>query len=181
MAHKTCHACAQTQKLVEFIDRCKNFDGGYGCVPDAESHAGQIFCCVAALDIVGATDHIDRDKLCWWLCERQVLPCGGLNGRPEKLPDVCYSWWVLSALAVLGRLAWIDQDKLADYIVACQDTELGGIADRPGDAADVYHLFFGLAGLSLMHKCGLEPIDPAYALPVSVLRSNSHANIKESG
>lgn len=28
-------------KAVEFILRCKNFDGGFGCVPGAESHAGQ--------------------------------------------------------------------------------------------------------------------------------------------
>ena len=148
-------------------------------MPDAVSHAWQFLCCVAALDIVGAGVPVDRERLSWWLAERQVMSCGGLNGRPEKLPDVCYSWWVLSSLAVLGRLSWIDQDKLADFIVSCQDTELGGIADRPGDAADVYHLFFGLAGLSLMGKCGLEAIDPAYALPVAVLKSNSHATVKE--
>ena len=55
----------------------------------------------------------------WWLCERQ-LPSGGLNGRPEKLPDVCYSWWVLSSLAILGRIHWIDSKKLTKYILACQ-------------------------------------------------------------
>ena len=31
-------------KAVDFVDRCRNFDGGYGAVPGAESHAGQIFC-----------------------------------------------------------------------------------------------------------------------------------------
>lgn len=41
-------------KAVEFIVSCQNFDGGFGCVPGAESHAGQIFCCVAALSIAGA-------------------------------------------------------------------------------------------------------------------------------
>ena len=39
-------------KAVEFIARCKNFDGAFGCIPEAESHAGQTFCCVAALAIV---------------------------------------------------------------------------------------------------------------------------------
>jgi prenyltransferase beta subunit len=47
-----------------------------------------VFCCVGALAIVGALHHVDKDLLGWWLCERQ-LPSGGLNGRPEKLPDVC--------------------------------------------------------------------------------------------
>jgi geranylgeranyl transferase type-2 subunit beta len=26
----------------DFVARCKNFDGGFGCVPGAESHAGQV-------------------------------------------------------------------------------------------------------------------------------------------
>jgi prenyltransferase beta subunit len=46
-----------------------------------------VFCCVAALAIAGALHHVDKDLLGWWLCERQVKS-GGLNGRPEKLPDV---------------------------------------------------------------------------------------------
>ena len=84
-----------------------NFDGGFGSRPGSESHAGQIYCCVAFLSITGHLHKIDADLLGWWLAERQ-LPSGGLNGRPEKLPDGCYSWWVLSSLAILGRLHWID-------------------------------------------------------------------------
>ncbi len=53
------------------------------------------------------------------LAERQT-PTGGLNGRPEKLPDVCYSWWCLSALAILHRLHWIDQPALTNFILNCQ-------------------------------------------------------------
>ncbi len=30
-----------TGKAAEFIDRCRNFDGGYGVLPGCESHAGQ--------------------------------------------------------------------------------------------------------------------------------------------
>jgi len=55
----------------------------------------------------------------WWLAERQ-LPSGGLNGRPEKLPDVCYSWWVFSSLHILGRDHWIDKEKLKSFILASQ-------------------------------------------------------------
>ncbi|KAI3851985.1 hypothetical protein MKW98_019984 [Papaver atlanticum] len=39
---------------------CKNLDGGFGCTPGGEFHLGQIFCCM------------------------------GLDGRPDKLLDVCY-------------------------------------------------------------------------------------------
>jgi geranylgeranyl transferase type-2 subunit beta len=137
-------------------------------------------------------DRIDGDRLGWWLSERQTAS-GGLNGRPEKDEDVCYSWWVLSALAILNRLHWIDQPKLREFILACQvwkcvaslastrslltddlyqnqDTDTGGIADRPGDLVDVYHTFFGIAGLALMGDSTLEPVDPVYALPCTVVR-----------
>ena len=53
------------------------------------------------------------------ISERQTKG-GGLNGRPEKLPDVCYSWWCLSVLSILKRLHWIDQHALACFILNCQ-------------------------------------------------------------
>ena len=164
-------------KAVAHIQACANFDGGYGVSPGAESHAGQIFTCVGALAIAGRLDLVDKDRLGGWLSERQ-LPNGGLNGRPEKLEDVCYSWWVMSSMAVIDRLHWIDRDKLAQYILRCQvstfdltgleilrlillqDPENGGIADRPGDMVDVFHTHFGIAGLSLIGFPGLIAVDP---------------------
>nr|ABK24633.1 unknown [Picea sitchensis] len=155
-------------KAISYVASCKNFDGGFGCTPGGESHSGQIFCCVSALAISGALTHVDRDLLGWWLCERQVKS-GGLNGRPEKLADVCYSWWVLSSLTIIDRVHWIDKEKLKTFILDCQDKEHGGISDRPDDAVDVFHTFFGIAGLSLLEYPGLKPLDPAYALPVHVV------------
>ena len=152
-----------------YVESCKNFDGGFGCTPGGESHAGQVFTCVGALEIAGWVGRaVDVDVLGWWLCERQVRG-GGLNGRPEKLEDVCYSWWVLSSLAIIRRLPWISRPGLQSFILSCQDLEDGGISDRPDDMADVYHTFFGIAGLSLMGFGGLEPVDPVYALPERVV------------
>ncbi|KAF8391444.1 hypothetical protein HHK36_023749 [Tetracentron sinense] len=183
------------EKAVNYIVRCKNLDGGFGCTPGGESHAGQIFCCVGALAITGSLHHVDKDLLGWWLCERQVKS-GGLNGRPEKLPDVglpetelflrtfcslfskndpfvllqvCYSWWVLSSLIMIDRVHWIDKENLVKFILDCQDKENGGISDRPEDAVDVFHTYFGVAGLSLLEYPGLKAIDPAYALPVDAV------------
>jgi len=156
-------------KACAFIGRCANFDGGFGSEPGAETHGGQVFTCVAALAIAGKLeDHVDANVLGFWLAERQ-LPGGGLNGRPEKLPDVCYSWWILSSLKILGRLHWIDKDSLRKFILACQDEDDGGIADRVGDRADVFHTFFGLAGLSFLGDRGLQEVDPVYALPKAVV------------
>jgi geranylgeranyl transferase type-2 subunit beta len=104
---------------VGYIISCANFDGGFGVCPGAESHSGQIYTCLAALSIAGRIDVVDGDKLGRWLSERQVEG-GGLNGRPEKLEDVCYSWWVGSSLAMIGRLHWIDGGRLAKFILSCQ-------------------------------------------------------------
>lgn len=56
---------------------------------------------------------------------RQCRP-GGLNGRPEKLPDVCYSWWILAGLVILRRCHWIDGNALAAWILMCQDDTIDG-------------------------------------------------------
>lgn len=166
-------------KAVGFILECQNFDGGFGCIREAESHAGQVFCCVGALSLAGALTELSSDskeRLTFWLCERQ-LPCGGLNGRPDKLEDVCYSWWVLASLSMLERIDFIDRRSLTAFIIKCQDDVDGGIADRPGDMADVFHTFFGLAGLSLLGDSRLAPIDPTFALPVkTVQRIQSHCS-----
>ena len=147
------------------IKACHNFDGGFGVAPGAESHAGQIFTCLAALSIAGELDAYlgeeGKDRLGAWLSERQVEDSGGLNGRPMKLVDVCYSWWVGSSMAMIDRLHWVDGEKLAKFILSCQDAGEGGIADRPGDMVDVFHTHFGIAGLSLLGYAGVQEVDAA--------------------
>lgn len=108
-----------TAKAVQYVQACANFDGGYGVSPGAETHSGQIFTCLGALAIAGRLDLVDKDRLGGWLSERQ-LANGGLNGRPEKLEDVCYSWWVGSSLAMIDRIHWIDGEKLGNFILQCQ-------------------------------------------------------------
>jgi geranylgeranyl transferase type-2 subunit beta len=169
-------------KAADYILRCRNLDGGFGCVIGAESHAGQVFCCIGALSICRKLNALGCDGielLSWWLAERQC-DSGGLNGRPEKQADVCYSWWILSALSILGKMDWISKKRLGSFILKCQDDVDGGIADRPDDMADVFHTFFGIAGLSLLgylHANTVDDkypsyrrIDPVYALPTDVVQ-----------
>lgn len=76
---------------------------------------------------------------------------GGFNGRPEKLPDVCYSWWALSTAKIIKKENWINFDKLKKFILESQDFDDGGIADRKGNVTDIFHTYFGICGLSLMN------------------------------
>jgi geranylgeranyl transferase type-2 subunit beta len=157
---------------VSYIQSCLNPDGGYGTSPGAETHSGQIFTCLGALSIAGRLDTVPVNRLAAWLSERQITSGpgkGGLNGRPEKKEDVCYSWWVLSSLAMLGKVSWIDREALVQFILKCQDPDMGGISDRPGDMVDVFHTVFGVAGLSLLGFEGLEVVDPVYCMPKGVV------------
>jgi geranylgeranyl transferase type-2 subunit beta len=149
-------------RLSAHIAKCRNFDGAYGPRPGTESHAAYTFCAVGALRVMGM-EIADSDRLAHWLSERQTVS-GGFNGRPEKAPDVCYSWWILSTLEMLGRSAWIDKAALREFILRSQDSEAGGIADRPECVADIFHTFFGFAALSLMGQEGLAEVDVKYAI-----------------
>lgn len=172
---------AMTDEIAEsacnFIIQCRAFDGGFGLLPGAESHAAQVYTCVGCLALCDGLDRLD-DSTATWLSERQVLPSGGFNGRPEKLPDVCYSWWVLLSLAILNKLSWISTEKVEEFILECQNVdtsgldkksleEIGGFSDRPGNQTDVYHTCFALAGLSLLlaDKHDLEEVDPILCMP----------------
>ncbi|KAJ2359155.1 Rab geranylgeranyltransferase [Coemansia sp. RSA 2618] len=154
--------------IVAYVRDSMNYDGGFGSKPGGESHAAQVYTCLACLALVGRLDIVDRGRLSGWLCERQVRS-GGLNGRPQKLEDSCYSWWVGSSLEILGRRAWIDAGKLTEFILSAQDEKRGGIADRPGDVPDVYHTCFGIAGLALVGFGGLKEVDPVYCMPRQVV------------
>eukprot|EP00835_Amoeboradix_gromovi_P003150 NODE_198_length_15297_cov_0.486182.p6 type:complete len:315 gc:universal NODE_198_length_15297_cov_0.486182:3113-4057(+) len=155
---------------VEFIMKCHNYDGGFGSCIGSESHGGQIFTCIGALTIAGKLNVLTDEQillLAWWLSERQ-LPNGGLNGRPEKKEDVCYSWWNVSSLEMIGKLDWIDKKALAEFIRRCQAPD-GGICHKEGQIPDLFHTLFGLTGLSLLQSNKLEKINPVYCIPQYLL------------
>lgn len=157
------------EDAAKFIEDSSNFDGGYGMYPGAESHAAQVYVCLGALALCDRLDTVSSNTASW-LSERQILPSGGFNGRPEKLPDVCYSWWVLLSLAMLGKEHWISFEALEKFILECQDLEHGGFADRPDNQTDVYHTCFALTGLGMMYpeKYAFHEVDPILCLPKNV-------------
>ena len=156
---RSCVSSCVYSRGCAWILSCQNFDGGFGPVPNLESHAAYTFCAIGALSICKVKVPL-KPQLIHWLCERQTVS-GGFNGRPEKAPDVCYSWWITSTLEMLGSTHLIDKNALVSFILKSQDSQNGGIADRPECVPDVFHTFFGMAGLSLLDKSlGLKEIDP---------------------
>ena len=157
-------------KATEYVLSCQNFDGGFGSIPGAESHGAYCFTCIGFLSVTNQLNLINKFETGKWLAERQTH-LGGFNGRPEKLPDVCYSWWVLSSMSMIGTESFFNKELLIKFILECQDEELGGIGDRPGNYHDVFHTFFGLCGLSLMKYEGLKMIAPTWAIPVDDVKN----------
>ena len=96
-------------KSLEFLRRCINEDGGFGGQPEVESHSAYVFCGISAVALLGKLEQLPLKKIKSFLATRQTK-FGGFNGRPEKLPDVCYSWWVLSSLHTVNS-ALISKSK----------------------------------------------------------------------
>lgn len=150
---------------MEYINKCFNLDGGFGGMPNAESHAAYTFCSIGAINLLGYISEFNFQWTLWFLAKRQT-PQGGFNGRPEKLPDVCYSWWVLASIKTITKEVIVDESKLIQYILNCQNSD-GGFTDRPGNPSDIFHTFFAIAALSLLdhQSYSLLEIDPVYSIP----------------
>mmetsp|Transcript_53474 Transcript_53474/g.98909 ORF Transcript_53474/g.98909 Transcript_53474/m.98909 type:complete len:387 (+) Transcript_53474:103-1263(+) len=165
---------AEMEVTTSWLLRCQNLDGGFGCLPDGacESHAGHTFCCMAALALLDAVPKIsqgNQKRLLRWLAFRQCAE-GGLNGRPGKAPDVCYTWWVLASTTIFAEAQQppmsvcdlIDGHALRRFVDSCA-AGTGGIAPHPGDDPDVFHTFFGVAGLALLDAAAEGTVQPELA------------------
>jgi geranylgeranyl transferase type-1 subunit beta len=85
----------------------------------------------------------------------------GINGRPNKIADTCYSWWVAGSLAVLGRLDLLNIGPNIRFLLDRTQHAIGGFAKCEGYPPDIYHSYLGLATLAVMGYEGLKPIHPA--------------------
>ena len=86
-----------------------------------------------------------KNELIHWCVHRQV---NGMQGRPNKLEDTCYSYWIGGTLYLLGYEYLLNQKGLRNYILRCQ-YDLGGFGKIVGAFPDLLHSFYSLAWLSL--------------------------------
>jgi geranylgeranyl transferase type-1 subunit beta len=144
------------EAAVSFVQSCIAYDGGIALLPGQEGHGGSTFCGVAALILLDRMDVLDRDLLIHWCVHRQMR---GMQGRPNKAEDTCYSYWIGATLCLLGREDILDHEALNDFVLGCQ-TQLGGFSKSPGTYPDVLHSFYSMAWLSLSSSSrGKDNID----------------------
>jgi len=139
------------EKALGYIESCITYDGGISLLPGQEGHGGSTFCAIASLKLMdslsGMLDREDRrQRLIHWCAHRQI---GGMQGRPNKAEDTCYSFWIGASLALLGQEELLDHEKLQDFVLSCQ-TRMGGFSKILGVYPDILHAFYSMTYLSLI-------------------------------
>lgn len=145
-------------RTLDYIRRCRTWDGGIGLTPGQEGHGGSVFCATASLrlmgkledvldeDLGGGGDDTWRKELVRWCVSRQLR---GMQGRPNKQEDTCYSYWIGGSLRLLGCDELLDIGELRGFVLRCQ-TDLGGFSKLEGGYfPDLLHSFYSLAWLSI--------------------------------
>ena len=146
-------------RAVDYIQSCRSYDGALGMNPGQEGHGGSTFCAIASLHLMGRLDSILEKDLTWrndlvrWCVSRQCGDAvrnenGGMQGRPNKVEDTCYSYWIGGTLWLMGRDDLLDSKKLRSYILCCQ-TPMGGFSKVIQGTPDVLHSFYSLAWMSM--------------------------------
>ncbi|CEP11352.1 hypothetical protein [Parasitella parasitica] len=153
------------EATVQHIRQLQSFEYGVAQCPDQEAHGGSTFCGIAALALMDKLDEgiINREELVKWCLSRQI---NGFQGRPNKLEDVCYGFWVGAALDILDSFDLVNQVALKEFQSKCQP-KMGGFGKDPQAYPDLLHSYMGVAVLSLMKEPRIEPIHAALNVPLS--------------
>ncbi len=183
-------------KALQFIMSCYNYDGGFGLLPGQESHGGACYTAIASLALLGKLDILtkkQKSKLARWCLRRQVyyyennsmaeegkvknieVEPAGMQGRCNKLPDTCYSFWIGGTLQMLGEewLNMLNKNKLRNYLLKhTQHKRFGGFGKVPGAPPDILHAYFGVCGISLIGQDSqyVKPLNAKFGLAADTVR-----------
>ncbi|CAK9010830.1 Geranylgeranyl transferase type-1 subunit beta (Geranylgeranyl transferase type I subunit beta) (GGTase-I-beta) (Type I protein geranyl-geranyltransferase subunit beta) [Durusdinium trenchii] len=149
------------ERTTAFIKSSQTYDGGFGILPDQEAHGGATYTALASLKLMGKLDAVDRELAERFLAARQV---GGFNGRINKVPDTCYTFWVGGSMQILGVQDLIDAPSAREFVMTCEHAQTGGFSKVPGVSPDILHAHFSVLGMSLLGEPGFAPIEASLAL-----------------
>lgn len=158
-----------------FLDKLQSYEGGLAGTPDGEAHAGYTYCALAACVLAEHPEIYNAPKLLSWLATRQTS-IGGLQGRINKLPDTCYTFWLGGTLAMLSNTSRhvqlpYDVSKLVKFVLACQSAD-GGFSDHPLEKPDLYHTCYAISGLATIAELLQKSAALSDSQPLLVLSDN---------
>lgn len=164
---------------IKFISNCFNYDGAFGQNPGTESHGGSTYCAIASLSLLDKLNLVLEEKklklLERWAVNRQTN--GGFQGRPNKDPDTCYSFWLGATLSIMGSLNRMNKEKNRDFILNNANLLTGGFSKNMESIPDPMHTCLSLCGLSLIGEETLNPINPA--LNITIRAANFLKHLQE--
>lgn len=70
---------------------------------------------------------VNKDEFVKWCLFRQI---DGFQGRPNKLPDVCYGFWIGASLKIVDCFDLVNHEKLRAFMANCQP-KVGGFGKTP--------------------------------------------------
>jgi geranylgeranyl transferase type-1 subunit beta len=125
-------------------------------------------------------DEVIEDDFVRWAVQRQI---GGFQGRPGKLEDVCYSFWIGASLKVsihtygkadeiVGKGDLVDTANIL-FLLSSQ-SPLGGFGKEPDDYSDPYHSYLALAALALDSQMDLKPLEPRWNVSLETVEWMKH-------
>jgi len=153
--------------ISNYILSCQRYDYGFAMEPGCESHGSACYLAIASLWLMGRLDLLPhRDQLIQWLINLQGL---GYCGRPNKLEDSCYTFWIGATLKILGVFLEVTETShLRSFVLDCEG-RMGGFAKWSDADADPYHTHHSLYGISML---GLDPdlpeVHPAFGVTMQV-------------
>ncbi|KAI9342936.1 geranylgeranyltransferase type I beta-subunit-like protein [Obelidium mucronatum] len=154
---------------IKYITESKTYESAFAQGPGEESHGGSTYCAIAALSLLGRLDVVEpyRISLIEWLLKRQQED-GGFAGRPGKVSDTCYSFWVGASLEILGGFQYVDSAANRKFLETTI-SERGGFSKHADATPDPLHSYMGLAGLSIAQEPGLQPLYPPLNITLRAL------------
>jgi len=163
-------------RAVKYILSSQSYDFAFGQGPGQESQGGSTYCAVAALSIMGKLSALDENRrkgLEHWLLNRQI---SGINGRINKDPDSCYSFWVGASLKILGKFDMLSWELCQGFLFTCQHS-IGGFGKIPSAHPDLLHTYLTYVTFSMMNVQNLLPVDCEFNLTKRALElSTIHAS-----
>ncbi|KAJ3073743.1 Geranylgeranyl transferase type-1 subunit beta [Podochytrium sp. JEL0797] len=156
---------------VAYILASKTYENAFAQGPGQESHGGSTYCAIAALKLMEQMHVVEPFKvqLVEWLLKRQQED-GGFAGRPGKVSDTCYSFWVGASLEILGAFQHTDAAANRKFLETTI-SDRGGFSKHTDCNPDPLHSYMGLAGLSIAQEPGLLPLVPQLNITA---RANDH-------
>jgi prenyltransferase beta subunit len=105
----------------------------------------------------------------------------GYQGRANKEPDSCYSFWIGATLQLLGNLSTdLDITSSTEFLCCqCQHNKLGGFGKFPEDYPDLVHSFYSLSYLSMISSLSSSS-SSSDRLEITTADSQSKEKITES-